>query len=164
MKVGNIVEYEGHRWRVYREDKHVKTMTLLRWDGATEEVAADDSRVKVMWDPSKWPFVAAKVNLKAGPFTGLILTRKGRSLNLRPYVDWVPSDQSRAGGSIFVNPLLGLKLGEVLVAVHTNGTRVRIPITQEFGTMTNRKRRQGAVPERRDLVDYLDGVDFVVDE
>lgn len=163
MQVGNIVECEGHRWRVYREDKHVRTMTLLRWDGATEEVAADDPRVKVVLDPSRWPFVAAKVNLRAGPFAELILTRKGKSQSLRPYFDWVPSDQSRPGGSIFVNPRLRLKLGEVLVAVHSSGTRVRIAITQEFGTMTSRKRRHSAVPERRDLVDYLDGEDFVVD-
>ncbi len=163
MKVGDIVECEGQRWRVYREDKHVKTVTLRRWDGTTEELAADDPRVKVVLDPSKWPFVAAKVNLKAGPFAELILTRKGRSQNLRPYIDWVPSDQSRPGGSIFVNPLLRLKLGEVLVAVHTSGTRVRIAITQEYGSMKHRQRRHGAIPERRDLVDYLDGDDFVVE-
>lgn len=163
MKVGDIVEYEGHRWRVYRADRHVKTVTLLRWDETIEEVALDDPRAKVLWDPSKWPFVAAKVNLKAGRFTELVLTRKGKTSSLRPYVDWVPSDQSRPGGSIFVNPLLGLQLGEVLVAVHANGTRVRIPITREFGTMKKRKQRQSALPERRELADYLDGEDFVVE-
>jgi hypothetical protein len=163
MKIGDIVECEGQRWRVYKEDKHVKTVTLLRWGGAIEEVALDDPRVTFVCDPGKWPFVTAKVNLRAGPLTEVILARGARPRSLRPFMDWVPSDHSRAGGSIFLSPQLKLKLGEVLVGVHTNGTRVRLPITREFGTMTSRKNRRSVLPERRDLVDYLDGEDFVVE-
>lgn len=163
MKIGDIVECDGQRWRVYKEDKHVKTLTLLRWGGATEEVATDDPRLKFACDPSQWPFVTARVNLRAGPLVDVILSRRNRPRSLIPYVDWVPSDQSRAGGALFLGPHLRLRLGEILVAVHSNGPRVRLSITKEFGTMTSRRNRRSALPERRDLVDYLDGEDFVVE-
>jgi hypothetical protein len=55
--------------------------------------------------------------------------------------DWVPSDFLRPTGAIFFNPKLRLRHGEILAAVHQDGTRSRITITKSFGTIRLRKIR-----------------------
>lgn len=160
MNLGTLVKFGGHRWRVYRVDKHVKTVTLIRWGGDLEEIADDDPEASIIADPSEWPVVTARVRPNAGPLVKLSLTR-GRLRPLEPFEDWVPSDMSRPGGSIFVNPALKLRMGEVLIAEYKTGSSARIVITKRFGTMAERKRQQEVSTEKRGLMDFLDGEDLV---
>ena len=160
MNLGALVKYEGHRWRVYRVDRHVKTVTLIRWGGALEEIADDNPGATVVADPSEWPVVTARVRPNAGPLVKLSLTR-GRMRQLEPLVDWVPSDMARPGGSIFMSPDLKLRIGEILIAEHKTGAASRIVITKRYGTMAERKRYALGSPEKRGLMEFLDGEDFV---
>jgi len=57
-------------------------------------------------------------------------------------VEWVPSDILRSGGSIFVNPALRLRTGEVLSAVYADGSLGRVNVKTTFGTVQHRVARQ----------------------
>ena len=161
MILGAIVRYEGHSWRVFKLDRNVRTATLMRWGGSLQEIADDDTGAIVVADPSMWPVVTARVKTVAGPLVRLSLARRGRSRDLEPLAEWVPSDMTRAGGSIFVSPGLKLQVGEILVAGYTNGSALRIVITKRYGTMAQRMVRQSAVPRKKSLMDFLDGDDLV---
>lgn len=161
MNLGTIVEYEGHRWRVYKLDHHVKTVTLIRWDGTLEEIANDDVRAVVVANPSEWPLVTARVKPNAGPLVSLSLTRGTRRLELKPLVDWVPSDMGRAGGSIFMGPHLKLVIGETLLAQYKDGSATRIVITKRYGSMRERQNRRSGVTKKKGLLDVLEGDEFV---
>jgi hypothetical protein len=142
MQVGEIVRYAEQSWRVYKMDRQVRTAILVKWDGTREEIADDDPGAVVVCNPSTaWPFTTSpRRSERAGRIVKLTrATNPPRELV--PYVDWAPSDQYRAGGSIFLNPRLGFRIGEVLSAEHQNGSLSRITITQAFGTMAQRQLR-----------------------
>jgi len=148
LKIGDIVLYREARWKVVSQSPSFRTCVLARFDGTKDEVADDldvtGEELKVLFNPADtWPFVACHVHAKAGP---LVDVQRG-PMSLSPLVDWVPSDFLRPGGSVFFNPTLRLRQGEVLVGVHQNGTRSRISITKAFGTVTRRKQR-AANPEK----------------
>ena len=159
--VGDVVEYEGHRWRVYKADAGVRTVSLVRWGGATEEIADDDPKLVFFGRPSEWPVVTARVKPNAGPLMKLGIARGVRLEDLQPLVDWVPSDLMRPGGSIFIHPRLKLKVGNVLVAEYRDGTASRIVITQRYGTIAQRKIPRARVQQKKGLMDILDGEDVV---
>lgn len=141
MKVGDIVLYSKTRWKVVSCSANYHTCQLASFEGGKEEVADDADTgekpsIQVLFNPAEsWPFVAAPVHARAGPLTGV---NRG-TLGLRPLVDWVPSDFLRPGGSIFFNPELRLRQGEVLVGIHQGGVRSRIAISNAFGTSARRR-------------------------
>lgn len=142
MQLGEIVRYAGHSWRVYKADRQVRTVTLVKWDGTQEEIEDDHPEVKIVCNPAvSWPFTTAPRRAdKAGRI--IKLTRATNPpKELVPYVDWAPSDHYRAGGSIFLNPRLRFRAGEVLSAEHQDGSLSRVTITQAFGTMAQRQKR-----------------------
>lgn len=161
MTLGDIVEYGGHRWRVYKLDRSVRTVALIRWGGLTEEVADDDPGIVVMGNPIDWPVVTAPLKPNAGPVVKLSIARGGQLRGLRPLVDWLPSDLMRAGGSIFINPDFKLALGEILIAEYKNGTASRIAITKRYGSVAQRKVVRSGVRKKKGLMGFLDGEDFV---
>lgn len=161
MDLGAIVEYGGHAWRICKRDGNVRTVTLIRWGGTTEEIADDDPGAVVVADPSTWPVVTARVKPTAGRITKLSMTRGGKSQVLKPLVDWVPSDFTRAGGSIFLCPALKLAVGEILIAEYERGNSTRILITKRYGTMAERKIVRSGLSKKKTLMDFLDGDEFV---
>ena len=161
MVVGELVEYGGHRWRVYKLDKGVRTVALVRWGGTTEEVADDDPGLVVVDNPSEWPVVTARIKPTSGALIKLSIARRGRLQALQPLVDWVPSDLMRAGGSIFINPKLALAVGEVLIAEYKDGSASRIPITKRYGSLAQRKVARASTPPKKGLMGILDGEDLV---
>src|SRR5688572_20192287 len=161
MNLGDIVEYEGHRWRVFRLDKNVRTATLIRWSGTTAEVADDDPKAAVVANPCEWPVVTARLKHSSGPLVKLSVARGGRMLSLRPLEDWLPSDPMRSGGSVFINPKFKLMVGEVLIAEYKDGSASRIPITKRYGSMAQRKAVRASVPAKKGLMGLLDGDDFI---
>ncbi len=138
VKIGDIVLYQEARWKVASHSPTFRTCQLVRFDGTKVEVADDEKDLRVLFNPAQdWPFVAGPVHSRAGP---LVSVSRG-AMSLGPLVDWVPSDFLRPGGSIFFNPELRLRQGEILVGIHRDGTRSRISITQAFGTVQRRKHR-----------------------
>lgn len=161
MELGAIVEYEGHRWRVCKLHRTVRTVTLVRWGGTSEEIADDTPEAKVVADPRHWPVVTARIRPNAGPLVRLSLTRRGRARALTPLVHWVPSDFERAGGSVFLHPQLKLVVGEILVAEHKDGSSSRIQITKRYGSMAQRRIVRSGLTEKKGLMDFLEGEEFV---
>lgn len=157
MKLGEVVRFQKKRWRVHSHSQEFHTCVLASFDGEKVEVADDLDQgleLKVLYNPSDWPFVSIPVKQTFGRImkvtrARLDLSGEGTSetLTLEPMVDWIPGDFVRGGGSIFFNPKLGLKSGEVLVAVHQNGKTQRLPITRGFGSIKTRAKRV-AEPEK----------------
>lgn len=145
MQIGDIVLYSEKRWKVLSTSGAFRTCQLASFDGSKAEVPDDlDQRsdgppqLKVLYNPAvSWPFTAIPLRAKAGPITSVF---RG-SVSLGPLVDWVPSDFLRPGGTIFFNPALKLRTGEILAVVHQDQSRSRISITPNFGTIQARKHR-----------------------
>ncbi len=140
MKVGDVVAHAGQRWKVLTHNQDVRTCILVGFEGARLEVPDDlqPPDLEVLCNPAdSWPFVPAPIRPRAGPVLKVV---RGQ-LGLAPFDEWVPSDFNRPGGSIFFNPKLRLRAGEVLAAQHKDGTRSRINITHSFGTVQQRQAR-----------------------
>lgn len=158
VDIGDIVAYQGGRWRIHRVDSGVRTLVLLAWDGEKIEVPNDSPDLKHLITPSTWPFVATPTKVSRGPVKKLTLTRKKASLVLVPYEHWVPSDNLRAGGPLFLNPALRLRVGEILVATHSSKKLSRIPITKTFGSISKRE-RQAKLPQVQQTPTFFDRLD-----
>jgi hypothetical protein len=142
MEPGDVVSYDGERWKVLSRDREFRICVLSNWEGRQVEVADDldkrsGSGLALIHQPSAWPFVAVKGTVKGGRI--LNVYRGGRLL--RPLEDWVPTSIFGTGGSLFFNPALGLRLGEVLTVERERGSVSRISITRSFGTAGHKKRR-----------------------
>jgi hypothetical protein len=151
MKLGDLVMYGEGFWLVTRYDpKRTRTATLLAARGGSVEVPVEDPTVTVVANPAAdWPFVAAPVKPVWGPVTQLVMPGIGRPepTQLALYRDWLPSEPARAGGSIFLNPALGLQPGDYLLATHRNGRGSRLVIPAHFATVRQKQTRAAAKPK-----------------
>ncbi len=137
--VGDLVRYNEYVWLVMQHDKQVSILKLRNWEDTVVEAPNDRSEVQLLARPSaQWPFVAAPVKSSVGPVEKVFRAET----ELVPLTDWVPSAIGRSGGSIFFNPQLRLRVGEVLVAHHRTGRLSRINITPAFGTVGTRRKRE----------------------
>lgn len=136
--IGDLVQYDNRRWRVKGYDRQVRVCQLASWDGEFIEVADNAKGFEVVARPqAQWPFTTAPHKRLGGAITKV--TRDGRELE--PLVEWVPSSFGRSGGSIFFNPALRLRQGDVLVAHYEDDSLGRINITRGFGTIKHRRAR-----------------------
>jgi hypothetical protein len=163
MKIGDLVTYAGHRWKVAVRNSQYRTCTLARPDGPSVEVP-DDMDYRPLPDRPKlevichlateWPFIAAPVRPRSGPVVKITRRRQ----DLMVMYDWVPSDFLRPGGSIFLNPELHLRQGEVLAATHQDKSLSRMVVTATFGTIKRRIAQQNkpkSAPRVRTVYDHL---------
>lgn len=141
MNIGDIVSYQGTRWAVLTRDSSFGTCSLSTWEGRRIDVPDSldkpGSGLEVVHRPSAWPFVAVPMRPKSGR---VIEVHRGTQ-QLEPFEDWVPSGMFSVGGSLFFNPNLKLRPGEVLILVHERGSRSRVILTRSFGTAKHKKRR-----------------------
>lgn len=142
MKVGDIVLYQDARWKVVRHSASFRTCQLIAFDGRKQEVPDDLetgelAELRVLYHPpEQWPFAVCGA-VRGGPLRSIARGNVG----LSPMEDWVPSDFLRPNGAIFFNPKLKLRVGEILVGIHQDGSRSRITVTKAFGTLQRRKIR-----------------------
>lgn len=157
MLVGDLVEYQDKVWKVYKAIRDVRTLILIHIDGSKVEVADDDPEMSFVASPTKnWPFVALPRKAeKSGPIIQIQRPVRNRPHVLRPNLDWTSSDPGRAGGSVFFNPDLKLRIGEVLVATFRNGSLGRVPITKTFGSIAQKRQRAEQEPENTTLFGRL---------
>jgi hypothetical protein len=163
VKLGDLVSHENRFWIVTRYDpKRTKTATLREADGTALEVPCN-APVTVIANPGQeWPFVAAPLKPKWGPITtlarptspGTVATGGLIIVPLTLYQDWLPSEPSRAGGSIFLNPALHLQAADTLLATHSNGRSSSLVIPGHFGTVYQRRARAAASPKPVDRTAY----------
>jgi hypothetical protein len=147
MEVGDLVSYKEQRWFVLIYDRVAKVVVLLNQLREQVELPSDfevtnPTLLQVVVNPSKkWQLLTAKVKSNAGLFVRLVIPGlPGHSeIVLNPWVDWIPSDPLRDGGSFFVNPERKLRPGVLLLATHQNGSVVRVMVPQTIGTVAKRK-------------------------
>jgi hypothetical protein len=156
MGPGDIILYEGQRWKVQNRSRSARVCLLSNWEGQQTEVVDDadrrlDSGVTLLYQPSTWPFLAVPQR----PRFGRIIEVQRRGEKLEPLEDWVPSGLFSSGGSLFFNPTLRLRLGEVLTLIHERG-RSRAAITRSFGTARFKRRRAAGPWEPREPTSAYD--------
>lgn len=152
MEVGDLVNYEGKRWFVLSYDRTAKVVALLnrleeRIELPHDFDVTDPLSLQVVVNPSKsWQLLTAKVKSSSGPFVRMVIPAlPGREeIVLDPWLDWIPSDPLRDGGSFFVNPGRMLRPGVLLLATHRDGTVQRVVIPQTIGTVAKRKAAKAA--------------------
>lgn len=159
MQVGDLVLYQGQRWLVHRLDKMTRTVFLYNQVGATAELPDMHDRlepdtIKVVAKPSlDWKVIPAPIKSGAGPFVKFTvpgpLGRKAREL--RPWLDWIPSDPFRDGGSVFVRPGISLPSHTVVIFTHQNGVAARIKLPRILTTVAKTRAvpKVATVPENR---------------
>lgn len=136
--IGDVVRHKGSVWKVSARNRDFGTLTLVDADLKRDEVPSDQD-LEVLYSTTGWPFVAIPTkSFKEGRI--VLIGHGSRTLHL--LLDWVPSDMTRTGGALFLNPALGLKAGDVLVARHEKGTISRITITKAFGSIQDRGKRK----------------------
>lgn len=155
MKLGDLVAYEDQFWVVARFDpKRTRTATLCRADGHALEIPHDQT-LRVIANPSsEWPYVAAPIKPRLGPVVKLSRPARTSSVELVLYQDWLPSEPTRAGGSIFLNPNLRLQIGDYLLATHANGQASSVVIPGGFGTVRQRQARMVSKPKPEQRTAY----------
>lgn len=149
MKVGDVVRYDHQCWRVASHAREFRTCILCNFDGLKVEIPDDLSSVelRVLYNPITWPFVSLPVR----PYGRLMSISRstisalgdGSSITtvLTPMEEWIPSDFLKSGGSVFFNPRLKLRPGEILVATYENQKTQRIAIPRNFVPMSARKKK-----------------------
>lgn len=140
MQIGTIIRFQDCRWQVVASDE--PTYQAVAWNGSSVELTDGDPDVEIAaHPPTEWPFLAAPRRLRDGPIVKVRRTVDGQAQELPPLVDWALTSRLSSGGSIFFNPRLRLRQGEILVAEHRSGYLSRLRVTRGFGTVSGRKRR-----------------------
>ena len=151
MELGDIVEFDGIRWKVSSFNSNHRTCLLTRFEGEPREIPDDlDTNpieslpsLTVLFNPAKtWGCVIAPLKSMAGRMMEL---RRNAQV-LIPMVDWIPGDFHRPGGAIFLNPDLRIHQREVLAVRHSSGTLNRVVVTENFGTVRSRRTSTVLIP------------------
>jgi hypothetical protein len=166
MRVGDLVQLpSGVMGVVRRLDTQIRT-ALIQVDMTSklEEVADDldqvDERCAVVCTPSEtWPYLKVPDRARLGPFLKPAIGRRDGLHELELFKDWVPTGIGKTV-TLFLNPALGVRYGDVLTAIHQKG-RARIDVPAGFGTVAQRVARptQSKVPEKSTAYDHLLGDD-----
>jgi hypothetical protein len=153
MNTGDIIELNGRRWHVGVFHREVRTFTVYDVAGKPAEVP-NDIEHKVIANPAKgWPFAVAKEHRSWGNLTQVVIP--GRD-PLQVLTDWAPGNPGRQGGSIFLNPALGLRLGDTINLQYSSGRAARVTIKGSFATVEQRVERLNAKPkEPKTAFDHL---------
>lgn len=144
MKVGDLVIYQNTRWSTIRVDDDTRMALLVNQEGGRIEVPdtidedTPDAIQVLANPPTEWPMVAFPTKRGTGPIVEITLPGPTQNHLLVTWGDWVPSDPVREGGSLYFNPDLNFRQGEILIAKFRNGTRGRITISRNFGTVAKR--------------------------
>ena len=141
MKLGDLVQYDNQSWLVCRCDaRFTKLATLQNAQGLKVDIAIDldvtTRDCEVVANPSaEWPYLIVKDNPRGKFMVQLFRTVNRQRVPLSLYSEWVPSDPARPGGSIFLNPSLGVQPAETLIIewASCRPTSVQVPV--HFGTV-----------------------------
>lgn len=138
MRIGDLIEWEKKRWIVRALERSTRTVIISDSDARSEVIPDDLDKRKpeecaLIANPADdWPLVAVVMKPKFGRLLKLVHPVMGREpRQLVPFEDWVVADAAQTGGAIFFNPILGLRLGDILVATYERGTS-RVTIPREF--------------------------------
>jgi hypothetical protein len=167
MKIGDLVSHSGDKWLVRSSDKMTRTVVICNQKGDKKEVPVDmdlhtPDLLQVICNPGlQWNVLAVKVKSNAGPFTKAEAPTSTKLRPLANWVDWIPSDPFREGGSVFINPKFGLRTGDLVLLTHRNGSQSRMVVPGNFGTVARMKAAKAPIkkPEVTRFTHILDDDD-----
>lgn len=148
MKAGDLIEMTDGCWRVLRMVRETRLAVLMNSEGKKKEIPddldeTDPNECRFIANPAvSWLALAAPIRKNAGPVVQLLVPRLyGDPRVLSQGTEWVASDPTREGGSIFLNPSVGLRPGDVVLVEHKKGTRSRVTLTKSLGTVAQKQAR-----------------------
>jgi hypothetical protein len=152
MRVGDLVVYDHRRWWVSSLVAQTRLAVLYSSLGERRSVpdtldVDDPEACQVMaHPPTEWRTVVAPLRPKAGPIVRLVLQpsrARPTTLDLERLIDWAASDPVRPGGPLLFPPEGPVRRGDSLVATYRDGTMARVVVPRSYGTIDERKARQG---------------------
>ncbi len=159
MKAGDLLDLSGCVGVVRRIDRQARMAVVQLSRDVVIEIPDDsdrlDSKCRVLCNPGvDWPYLKLPDRPKLGIMVGFAL--RGRILDL--FKDYVPTEFGHTG-SVFLNPLLGLAYGDVLLGLYER-SNIRIDIPREFLSVTEKAERVRAPQDRAHVYGSLpDGDD-----
>lgn len=160
MKVGDLVVLPSGVVGIVRKlDTQVRTAFVQTDATARMEEVADDldeteaPKCRVICNPSiSWPFLRVPDRPRLGHFVRPMLPRTSGVRELKLFHEWVATGVGSTV-SIFLDPVLGVKYGDMLLAVYEKGTgRIMVPPT--FGTVASKMARTQVKEERKPVTAY----------
>jgi hypothetical protein len=159
MIQGDLIEFANNRWIVGQRRREVRTHVIYSSTGMSAEMPDNADKMgicKVLCNPSKdWPVIIIKSRPGTwGPMSTITDLRTG--VALRVMADWVPANVGRVSGNFFVNPNLGLRIGDTLLIRYDNGKTARATIPRTFATVPQKIAKAAEKPhEPRTVFDHL---------
>jgi len=159
MIQGDLIEFANNRWIVGQRRREIRTHVIYNCTGMSVEMPDDADKqgtCKVICNPSKdWPVIIIKSRPSTwGAVSTMVDTRAGRVLLVM--VDWVPANIGRVSGNFFVNPSLGLRIGDTILIQYANGKTARATIPRTFATVPQKIAKAAEKPhEPRTVFDHL---------
>jgi hypothetical protein len=157
MTPGDLIEYGDRRWLVGLRHRETRTYTIYSARGSGAEIEDDADKIgscKVICNPSQeWPLLSLK-SRNWGPISMVSVPGYGRQLEVM--VDWVPGNPGRDGGNVFMNPSLGLRVGDTVSIAYASGRATRYTVPFFFSTVPQKIARATEKPhEPKTIFDHM---------
>lgn len=125
---GDLIQWLAKRWLVHKIDTSTLTAFVTSQDNQTSILGADEDQIgtcQVLCNPIVlWPCTTMPQK-RRGRLVGICRATLRGEEPLAFLVDWVKMDDLQIGGSVFLNPELGLAFPDRLIAVYETG---RLPV------------------------------------
>ena len=153
MKLNDLVQYQDSRWIVRHMGDQEATLQDNQGKNVVVQVASPDC-VVVANPPEEWPFLIVRDHPKGKRITAITRTVNKARVWLTPYVDWVPSEPTRPGGSIFFSPALGLLPAETLLINWAAAHATSVQVPTHFGTLADKAAKAAIADKPKDANIY----------
>ena len=84
---------------------------------------------------------------------------RGNPVILVEGTEWVAADPTKEGGGFFVNPLVGIKPGDVLLVEYSSGVKSLVKVNRMIGTVKQKQAR--VAPKKTREINIFDQVETV---
>jgi len=155
IQTGDLILWESKLWLVYKVDPDTETAFIESQDNERGVLGIEVDCQVTCNPPLDWPAITVP------PKRGHIVRIQRGATPLRWLLDWVKMSTFQMGGTLYLNPNLGLQFGDRLaLTLRTNAFEKSIPVEvpRDFVPVNEKRRvREMPPPERitATLYDHL---------
>lgn len=154
FSTSDLVIYQDETWTITKVDAYLRVAVLFSCEGVKCEAPLEDIR-PIAHPSTDWYLLTAPIK----PLAGRLVEMKVPGLPGRkdkyliPWLDWVPSDPMRAGGSIYLRSKL--PPGTTLILKHANGALSKVVVKKLSTVEQMREKANPKKEEPRSRYDRL---------